>query len=73
MLVRRVIGDEIEQDADATFVGFGEQAVEILQGAVHRVDVFVIRDVVAEVHLRRRKAWSDPDRIDADLFQIVEL
>ena len=34
---------------------------------------FVVGNVVAEVHLRRREAGRDPDRVHAEIFQVIQL
>src|SRR5215472_13688550 len=73
VLIRSVVGDEIQNDADATMIGFGEQVIEITERAVHGVNVLVVRDVVAEIYLRGRETWGDPDRIDAEVLQVIEL
>ena len=72
MLVGGVIDHEIHDDADAALVSFARHSVEIVQGAVHAVNVFVIGNVVAEIYLRRGITRSDPDRIHAQRFQIVQ-
>ncbi len=41
--------------------------VEVGERAVHRVDVFVVRNVVAEVDLRRGETRRDPDGVHAEL------
>ena len=55
------------------FLAFGDQAIEIGQRAVHGVDGFVVGDVIAEIDLRRREARGDPDGVDAELVQVIEL
>src|SRR5262249_29743156 len=42
------------------------------QRSVHGINVLVVRDVIAEINLRRREAGGDPERVDAKIFQIVE-
>ncbi len=73
VLVGGVVHHEVEDDPDAAAPCLGDQMIEIAEGAVHRIDVFVVGHVVAEVHLRGRKAGGDPDRVDAELLQVVEL
>jgi hypothetical protein len=38
-----------------------------------RIDALVVGDVVTEVYLRGRKEGSDPDAVDAQILQIVEM
>ena len=52
--------------------GLGHQPVKVGQRAVLGIDVLVIRDVVAEVHLRRGIAGRQPDGVHAELFQVVQ-
>jgi hypothetical protein len=73
VLVGSVVDDEVENDPDVALLRFADQVVKIFQRAVHRINIFVVRHVVAEVHLRRREARSDPDGIDSQLMEIVEL
>ncbi len=54
--------------ADVALVGFGDQVIEVGQGAVLRIDSFVVGDVVAEVDLRRRIDGREPDGVDAELL-----
>ena len=65
MLVGGVVQHQIHNDADVALARLSNEAIEIGQGAVLRVDVLVVGDVVAEVHLRRRIAGRQPDRIHA--------
>src|ERR1700733_2869798 len=73
MLIRRVIHDEIENDSYSSFFSLGYEAVEIGERPVCRVNIFIIGDVVTEIHLRRRKARRNPDSVNAERLQIVEL
>jgi hypothetical protein len=50
----------------------GHQPVKVLQRAVLRVDVLVVGDVVAEIHLRRGINGREPDGVDAQFLQVVE-
>ncbi len=68
-----MINDKIEDDTDAAFFGFVDEIVKIGKGAVHRIDVFVIRDVVTEIDLWRGETGSDPDGIDAELLQVNQV
>jgi hypothetical protein len=70
MLVRSVIGHEIEQQLQAPAMHRREQVVEVVERPEQRIDVGVIGDVVAEVGHGRRKDRRQPDRIDAQLRQV---
>src|ERR1700752_4638100 len=47
--------------------------VEVSEAAVHGVDGLVIGNVIAEVHVGRREAGSDPDGVHTKFLQGVEL
>ena len=50
-----------------------DEAPEVAQRAVGRIDVAVLRDVVAVVAQRRGVERQHPDGIDAELLHVVEL
>src|SRR5262249_26327372 len=67
-----VVGNEIEDDFDFSYVRRVHKSVEIFQRSEQGIDVAVVADVISEVRHRR---WIDrryPDRIDAKPFEIVE-
>src|SRR5713226_9309137 len=72
MLVGRVIRDEVTQHLEPQLVGARDELVEVREGAVLRVDVVIVGDVVAMVLLRRGIEGREPDRVDAQAFQVVE-
>ena len=72
MLVRGVVHHHIHQHPDVTLACLRHQPVKVRQRAVLRIDILVVRDVVAEVHLWRRIHRRQPDRIHSQLFQIVQ-
>jgi len=48
-----VVRDEVEQHADTQLMGFLDERIEDLEVAEPRIDLAVIRDVVAVVGERR--------------------
>ena len=72
VLVRSVVGHEIEQHLHAAAVRRREQLVEVLQRAEQRVDLAVIGDVVAEIGHRRAEDRRQPDRVDAEFHEVIE-
>ena len=72
VLVGGVIENHVEDDADVVLLRFGDETVEVGEGAVLGVDVFVVGDVVAEVDLWRGVHGRDPDGVDAELLEVVE-
>ena len=73
MLVGRVVDDQLGDDADAALVRLVHEALEVLDRAVARMDALVVRDVVAVVAQRRRIEGQQPQRVDAEPLQVVEL
>jgi hypothetical protein len=53
-------------------MGARQKPVEVIERAVFRVDVEVVGDVVAMVFLGRGIERSQPDRVDAKVFDVVE-
>ena len=72
VLVRRVVGHQVDDHADAAGVRLGEHRVEVGERAESRVDVAVVGDVVAGVALRRRVEGGEPDRVDPQFLQVAE-
>ena len=50
-----------------------QELLEVVQGAVGRMDVGVIGDVVAVVAQRRRIERQQPERGDAEVLEVIEL
>ena len=73
VLVGGVVDHQLGDHAQAALVGGAHEAPEVAHRAVRRVDVAVVGDVVAVVAQRRRIERQDPDRIDAELLDVVEL
>ncbi len=73
MLVRGVIDDELGDQAQATAVRLAHQPPDVRHRAVGRVDAAIILDVVAIVAQRRRVERQEPDRVDTQVRDVVEL
>ena len=72
MLVRGVVDDEIDDDADAALLAAMGEFDEVAERAVARIDAVIVRDVVAVVPAGRRLERHQPDRGDAEPVQIVQ-
>ena len=72
MAVAGVVGDEVEQDADAARAGLGDELVEVLERPQVRVDALVVRDVVAPVVVGRGERRVQPDAVDPEPLEVVE-
>ena len=67
-----MVQHQIHDDTDIALLRFGDEPVEVGEGAILRVDVVVVGDVVAEVDLRRGIDGREPDGVDAQALQVVE-
>ena len=73
MADRRVVRDEVEPELDPAPARIGDQRVEVVERAVLGVDAEVVGHVVAPVDVGGRKGRAQPDRVDAEPLQVVEL
>ena len=73
MAVGRVVRDEVEEDANPAPGGLRDQRVDVRQGSELRVHVGVVGDVVTPVDVRRRVDRVEPDSVDAQPFEVVQL
>jgi len=70
MLVRGVVGHQIEQQLEAMAVRCIKQRVEIGQRAEQRIDRAVIGDVVAEIGHGRDEDRRQPDGVNTEVGEI---
>jgi hypothetical protein len=73
VLIRSVIDDQFRDDAQAASMRLFEEALEIVEVAVDRVDGAVVGDVISIVAQRRRVERQQPESGDAEVLEIVEL
>ena len=73
VVARGVVHDEVGDHADAAPVRRVDERVEVLDGAVVGMDRVEVGDVVAAVAERRRVHRQQPDAIDAEPLEVVEL
>ena len=73
MPIRGVVGHEVEPDTDALAARLRNQAVEVAERPVVPMDIEVVGDVVSPVDVRARMNRAQPDRVDAEPRQMVEL
>jgi len=69
---RRVVGHQVEDHPQAARVGLVHQLVGVGQAAEQRVDRAVVGDVVAGVGLRGGVERRHPDRVHAQLHEVVQ-
>ena len=73
VLVRAVVDDEVHHQPDAARVHLREHLVELGHRAELGRDGAVVADVVAVVVLRRGVDRRQPDHVDAEQLQVVQL
>ena len=73
MLVAGVVHHEVDDDLDALVVRLVEQSLEVVERADLGEHVDVVGDVVAAVTQRRGEERRDPETVDAEPVQVVEL
>ena len=73
MLVGGVVQNHFDDHADAALVGGLEKELEVVEIAVAGMDGGVVGDVVAVIAQRRRKERHQPDGVDTQFLQVIEL
>ena len=73
VLVGGVVGDQVDDDADACLVEVGDEGVEVLQGTVLGGQVEVVGDVVAGIHLGRGVEGREPHGVHTECHQVVDV
>ena len=73
MLVRCMVDDQLRYDAQLALVRLADKLLEIGARSIGRMDIVIISDVVAVVFERRRIEWQQPNRVDAQVLDVVEL
>ena len=73
VLIRGVGEDQISDDLQAEGMGPRDQVVEISQGSEGRIDVAIVGDVIAEILHRRGEEGAEPDSVDAEGGDVVEM
>ena len=68
-----VVHDEVDDHPDPALVRRLDEGAEVLDRAVVRVDRVEVGDVVAAVAERRGVEGEQPDAVDAEPLQVVEL
>ena len=73
MVGRGVVHDEVGDHAHPALVRLLDERLEVVDRPVVRVDREEVGDVVAAVAQRRRVHRQQPDAVDAEPLQVVEL
>ena len=72
VLIGGVVDDQLDDDLHAALVGSVEELLEIVEGAVGRIDVDVVGDVVAVVAQGRGEEREQPEAGDAEVLEVIE-
>ena len=72
VLVRGVVDHEVHQDAQPVLSRLMDQLDEVAARAIARMHAIVVGDVVAVVPVRRRMERREPDRVDAEVLEVLE-
>ena len=73
VLVARMIDNQIHNELHAALVKPLQNGPERLHAAIFRRNVRVIRNIIAAVRTGRRIERREPDAVDAELLQIIQL
>ena len=68
-----MVDDEVHHQLHVPRVQLRDQLVELLERAEQRVDVVVVGDVVAVVDHRRAVDRAQPDDVDTEQLEIVQV
>jgi hypothetical protein len=71
-LIRSVIYNKVQDDPHPSCMRFRNKPLHVLNSAIRRVHILVVRNVVSHVHLRRIVHGADPNGINADGSDVVE-
>ncbi len=73
MLIGGVAQHQVHDDVDIAFVRLAEQAVEILQVAIFRINGVIVGYIVAKIVIRGGIYRREPDPVDAQVLQIIQV
>ncbi|OEI69691.1 trehalose synthase domain protein [Curtobacterium sp. ER1/6] len=73
VLVRGVVDHHVDHDAHVALVRLRDEFAEVVERAELRQDRAVVRDVVAAVAHRRLEERRQPDGVDAEPLEVVQL
>src|SRR6266581_7694886 len=73
MGIRGVVDDQLGDDAQTPAMSLGYEMLEVLACPVLRVDIVVVSDVIPVILPRRRVEGQQPDRIDAEILDVIQL
>jgi hypothetical protein len=72
MLIGCMIQHQVQNDADVSFVRFSEKRFEVIQRAVFRRDVHVIRDVITAIPIGGWIMRRKPDGVYTEVGKVIK-
>ena len=73
MLRAGMIEHHVQHDVDPGSFKFLRQLFKISHRSKPRIDLPIISHIIAVVILRRHKEWVEPDHIDVQCLEIIDL
>ena len=73
MLIRTVVYNQIHQDIHSPLLRLGKKFIKLLHSAEFLRNLIIIRNVIPLIHKRRPVDWRQPDNINPQIFQIIQL
>jgi hypothetical protein len=73
VLIGGVIGDQVDDEPHMSLLDTGEHGVEVVHRPELGHDFAVIANVVAIVSIGRVEVRAQPDDVDSELLEIVEM
>ena len=73
MLITAMIYHKIEKDIHIPLLRFGNQLIHVLIRTEARVNLIVVGNIVALIRKRGKKTRGNPNDINPQPFQIIEL
>lgn len=68
-----MVGHDVDDDLDVALVGSSDHVIEVVKRAKTRVDIAVVRHVIAAVDKRRWVERAQPYGLDAQPLKIIHL
>lgn len=73
MLIASVVDDQIHEEFHTALVAPGNQLLDIFNCAILIGDAVVVGNIIAHVHLRGFVRWTQPNDIDGEVLDVVQL
>jgi len=73
VLVAGVVRHQVHQDADPSSAGLGNEAIDVFHGAELWLYGDEVGDVVAPVRVGRSRDRREPDTVDTQPLQVVQV